>query len=90
MADNLPEPKSRKEQYLAKAAGMGVSIPEKPESRLEQYLDAIANNGGGGGGGGGGIPTTVVDTIWFGTQDQYDAIQSKANKTLYLIQEESA
>lgn len=39
-------------------------------------------------GGGGGIPTTVVDTIWFGTQDQYDAIETKAEKTLYLVQEE--
>jgi hypothetical protein len=50
MADNLPEPKSRKESYLAKAAGMDVTIPEAPESRLEQYLEAIAESGGGGGG----------------------------------------
>lgn len=40
------------------------------------------------GGGGGGIPTTVIDTIWFGTQAQYDAIETKAEKTLYLVQEE--
>jgi hypothetical protein len=53
MADNLPEPKSRKESYLAKAAGMDVTVPEAPESREEQYLAAIAENGGGGGGGGG-------------------------------------
>lgn len=51
MADELPEPKSRKESYLAKAAGMDVTIPEKPESREEQYLNAIAEGGGGGGGG---------------------------------------
>lgn len=51
MTTELPEPKSRKESYLAKAAGMDVTIPEKPESRLEQYLDAIAEGGGGGGGG---------------------------------------
>lgn len=50
MADNLPEPKSRKESYLAKAAGMDVTIPEQPESREEQYLNAIAEGGGGGGG----------------------------------------
>lgn len=50
MADNLPEPKSRKESYLAKAAGMSVTIPEVPESRTEQYLAAIAEGGGGGGG----------------------------------------
>lgn len=50
MADNLPEPMSRKESYLAKAAGMDTAIPE-PESREELYLKAIADNGGGGGGG---------------------------------------
>lgn len=51
MAEDLPEPKSRKESYLAKAAGMSVTIPEEPESREEQYLAAIAEGGGGGGGG---------------------------------------
>lgn len=50
MADNLPTPESRVESYLAKAAGEDVTIPEKPLSRLEQYLDAIAEGGGGGGG----------------------------------------
>jgi hypothetical protein len=65
MADELPEPKSRKESYLAKAAGMDVTIPEKPESRLEQYLEAIADNGGGGGGGG----PTVVQTTGTSTTD---------------------
>lgn len=50
MADNLPDPASREESYLAKAAGMDVTIPEKPESRVEQYLEAIAEGGGGGGG----------------------------------------
>lgn len=40
-------------------------------------------------GGGGGIPTTVIDTIWFGTQAQYDLIEPKAEKTLYLVQEET-
>lgn len=52
MTTDLPEPKSRQESYLARAAGMDVAIPDKPESRLEQYLEAIAENGGGGGGGG--------------------------------------
>lgn len=60
MADNLPEPKSRTESYLAKAAGEDVTIPEKPESRLEQYLAAIAE---GGGGGGGGTTYTAGDNI---------------------------
>ena len=46
---SLPDPKSRKESYLAKAAGMAVTVPEKPESREEEYLAAIAAGGGGGG-----------------------------------------
>lgn len=49
MTETLPEPKSRKESYLAKAAGMSVEVPEQPESREEQYLAAIAEGGGGGG-----------------------------------------
>ena len=52
MSEELPTPASRTESYLAKAAGEDVTIPEKPLSRLEQYLEAIAENGGGGGGGG--------------------------------------
>ena len=49
MAENLPEPASRKEQYLATIAGMtGIDLPE-PASRIEEYLAAIAENGGGGG-----------------------------------------
>lgn len=52
MAETLPEPRSRKEQYLAKAAGMDTPIPARPESRLELYLNAIVEGGGGGGGGG--------------------------------------
>lgn len=35
----------------------------------------------------GSIPNTVIDTIWFGTQAQYDNLQSYSDKTLYLIQE---
>lgn len=49
MAENLPAPESRVESYLAKAAGEDVTIPEEPLSRLEQYLEAIAEGGGGGG-----------------------------------------
>ena len=50
MADELPIPESRIESYLAKAAGEDVTIPDEPRSRLEQYLNAIAEGGGGGGG----------------------------------------
>lgn len=45
MAD-LPEPKSRKECYLAKAAGMDVAVPAEPKSRIEQYLALIAGEDG--------------------------------------------
>ena len=37
---------------------------------------------------GGGISTSVIDTIWFGTQEAYDLIDPKAEKTLYLVQED--
>lgn len=45
----LPEePITRKEKYLAKAAGVAVETPE-PVTREEMYLDVIAESGGGGG-----------------------------------------
>lgn len=43
------EPITREEQFLAKAAGDNVNIPE-PITREEVYLKRIAENGGGGGG----------------------------------------
>lgn len=61
MAD-LPEPKSRKEEYLATAAGAtGIELPT-PASREEIYLNAIAE-GGGGGGGGYVLPTASANTL---------------------------
>ena len=54
--NELPEPITREEHYLAKAGGMETEIPE-PITREEKYLNAIAN--GGGGGGGGFTPTTA-------------------------------
>lgn len=51
MGVQLPsEPITRKEQYLAKAAGQAVEIPAEPITREEAYLEVIANAGGGGGG----------------------------------------
>lgn len=45
---NLPEPITRKEKYLAKAAGMEViDLPEEPLTREEKYLAVIAEGGGG-------------------------------------------
>ena len=49
MTETLPEPESRKESYLAKAAGMTVETLPTPASREELYLNAIAEGGGGGG-----------------------------------------
>ena len=62
-----------------------LPMPATINNNVEYYLRKLVE-----GGGGGGIPTTVIDTIWFGTQDQYDAIDPKADKTLYLVQEETA
>ena len=46
---SLPsEPITRREQYLAKAAGQNVQIPDEPITREEEYLDAIAKSGGTG------------------------------------------
>jgi hypothetical protein len=58
---------------------MNVSIPEEPESRLEQYLEAIAENGGGGGGGGGEDEIEFVDLTV--TNIGTDTITVTANKT---------
>ena len=52
MAIDPKKPLSRKEMYLAKAAGEGDSVPKEPWSREEYYLSKIAEGGGGGGGGG--------------------------------------
>lgn len=47
---SLPEkPLTRRELYLAKAAGQDVTLPETDLTREELYLRAIAEGGGGGG-----------------------------------------
>ena len=43
-------PITRKEMFMAKAAGQNVNVPE-PITREEKYLAAIVASGGGGGGG---------------------------------------
>lgn len=75
-------PKTRKEVFLAAAAGQDVTTPT-PVTREEVFLDAIAKGGGGGGGSsGGGVlvvhavasnggNTATLDTTW---QDINDAI----------------
>lgn len=57
----IPEnPITRKEHFLAKAAGESVNTPE-PITREEMYLDAIASGSGGGGSGGGGGGSALPD-----------------------------
>ena len=49
---NIPDPITRKEEYLYAAANGDSSGLPDPLTREEIYLKAIAENGGGGGGGG--------------------------------------
>lgn len=91
MYNDLPAPNppavNNVEAYLAMLAGVqDLPMPATINNNVEYYLRWLVEHGIGGG----GIPTTVIDTIWFGTQDQYDAIITKAEKTLYLVQEETA
>ena len=47
---NIPsEPLTRRETYLAKAAGQNVNLPSEDLTREEEYLRAIAESSGGGG-----------------------------------------
>jgi len=90
MDNDLPAPNppavNNVEAYLAMLAGVqDLPMPATINNNVEYYLRYLVEHGIGGG----GIPTTVIDTIWFGTQDQYDAIDPKAEKTLYLVQEET-
>lgn len=91
MDNDLPAPNppatNNVEAYLAMLAGVqDLPMPATINNNVEYYLRYLVEHGGGGG----GIPTDVIDTIWFGTQEQYDAIVTKAEKTLYLVQEETA
>ena len=80
MADTLPEPASRKEEFLAKAAGMsGIELPT-PASREELYLNAIAEGGGGGGGGG-----TGKEQITILTEDDYSEHSGLLAVDLWLL-----
>ena len=50
---NLPNPVTRKEQYLSVMAENTAQYPEEPITREEMYLDYLCKNGIGGGGSGG-------------------------------------
>ena len=62
MAGEQLEPITRKEYFLAKAAGMDVETPE-PITREEMFLSMIS--GGGTGGSGGGIPSVSPKEVNF-------------------------
>lgn len=49
---NLPDPVTRKEQYLSAMAENSTQYPEEPITREEMYLDYLCKNGTGGGSGG--------------------------------------
>lgn len=49
MSKNLPNPKTRTEEFLNKIAGGTQETLPTPQTRVEQYLNEIAQNGGGGG-----------------------------------------
>lgn len=59
---------TRKEKFLAKAAGQDVEVPE-PITREEMFLSKIAGGGGGGGG------TKVIDLNAFGIDIVTPALQ---------------
>ena len=46
---NLPDPVTRKEQYLSVMAENTAQYPEEPITREEMYLDYLCKNGTGGG-----------------------------------------
>lgn len=93
MPNNLPEPNTRREAFLASAAGMTVETPT-PITREEIYLDAIAKGGGGPGDAYTKAETDALladkaDLSIFTpmTQEQYDAIVTKT-APLYFIYED--
>ena len=73
---SLPEkPLTRRETYLAKAAGQAVTLPEEDLTREEQYLRAIAE----GGGGGGVTPEYVAEAIADAKEDIEAEIPTKTS-----------
>lgn len=87
MPNTLPEPITRKEKYLAKAAGMAVpDLPEEPLTRIEKYLAAIAE----GGGGGGFTPTeTQLEAMNSGIDStKVDQIETNKNNISSIQQEQ--
>lgn len=57
------EPITRKEQYLAKIAGLSTDYPDEPITREEILLAKIVENGTGGGGGDTPTQTKSLDVV---------------------------
>ena len=75
MAD-LPNPVTRKEQYLSTLAQNTDLYPDTPITREEQYLDYLCKNGIGGGGTGG---TTNYNDLT--NKPQINGVELSGNKT---------
>ena len=71
------EPITRKEYFLAKAAGMDVETPE-PITREEMFLSMISGGGTGGSGGGG-------DDEWFNDGDTHIWITLQEGRTSPML-----
>ena len=73
--EDLPIPLSRVELYLAKIAGMDVTIPEEPMSRLEQFLAVLAGDAGVE------MPTPLslteqwLSCVYYGTISNHPAVE---------------
>ena len=77
MAGEQLEPITRKEYFLAKAAGMDVETPE-PITREEMFLSMISGGGTGGSGGGG-------DDEWFNDGDTHIWITLQEGRTSPML-----
>ena len=60
---NLPDPVTRKEQYLSVMAENTAQYPEEPITREEMYLDYLCKNGAGGGSGGTVTPEQIQAAV---------------------------
>ena len=81
MAGEQLEPITRKEYFLAKAAGMDVETPE-PITREEMFLSMISGGGTGGSGGGG---SGGGDDEWFNDGDTHIWITLQDGRTSPML-----
>ena len=88
------KPLTRKEFFMAKAAGQ--SVPDlEPITREEYFLNQIAESGGGGGGGGGGGSkvyelTQDLDTQTFTLHATYNEVNADLSTGYPLVVRKTA